>query len=328
MALENYSVDEMVEVSIKEFVSGLAMPVDVYLQMAPDKYILIAQKGDQSQLQGLTVVKSNSVKTVFIRREDFKSFSESAVNIVAAVAGSDKFQMSHKAKFLKAATNAVFTELHQFGPKAATIDMAKSVANSTLQMIAPNTTITNILKSLQQEHILNQSIAVSAFSLMIANKLGWQSSVTLEKLSMGALLAEVGLKEIPPELILKPRSEMDHEEIRIYEEHPYRGLKLLETAGTLPDDVKSVVYEHHENAIGFGYPRKLRDIRMNPLAKVVALSTQFCELIIPGPWQPSPMTPIDAATYIKDIMGQPYNKEAFKALCKLIEEDFKNIQAS
>ena len=40
------------------------------------------------------------------------------------------------------------------------------------------------------------------------------------------------------------------------------------------------------------------------------------------------MTPIDAATYIKDIMGQPYNKEAFKALCKLIEEDFKNIQAS
>ena len=85
-----------------------------------------------------------------------------------------------------------------------------------------------------------------------------------------------------------------------------------------------MVYEHHENAMGLGYPRKLRDIRMNPLAKVVALATQFCELTIPSACQPSPMSPVEAVTYIKEIMGQPYNKEAFSALVKLVEIDFKS----
>ena len=328
MALENMSNEEMVEIDIREFVSGLAMPVDVFLRMGADKFILIAQKGDQAQLQSLAVVKSNSVKTVFIRKADLKAFSSSTVNIVKAVAGNNAFKLNHKTKFLKAATNAVFTELTQFGPRPETISAARTIANGTIEMIAPNTTITNILKSLQQDHILDQSIAVSAFSVMIAQKLGWQSAITIEKLSLGALLAEVGLKELPPELVAKPRSQMDHDEIRIYEEHPYRGLKLLESAGTLPDDVKSVVYEHHENAMGLGYPRKLRDLRMNPLAKVVALSTQFCELILAGPWQPSPISPAEAVQYIQDIMGQPFNKEAFKALCKLVEDDFQQSKAS
>lgn len=328
MALENVTIDEMVEIEIKEFVSGVAMPVDVYLKMGDDKFILIAQKGDKAQLQSLTLVKSNSLKTVFVHREQYKNFSKNTVNIVKAVSQSDKFKIEHKTKFIKAATNAVFTEITQFGASEEAVGMAREIANSTLGMIAPNTTITHILKSLQQENLLNQSVAVSAFSIMIAQKLGWQSSVTLEKLSMGSLLAEVGLKELPPEIALKPRAEMDHAEIQIYEEHPYRGLKLLESAGSIPDDVKSVVYEHHENAMGLGYPRKLRDIRMNPLAKVVALATQFCELIIPSPWQPSPMGPIEAIAYIKEIMGQPFNKEAFNALVKLVEFDFKNNRAS
>jgi HD-GYP domain-containing protein (c-di-GMP phosphodiesterase class II) len=327
MALDNITVDEMVEIEIKEFVSGIAMPVDVYLKMGDDKFILIAQKGDQAQLQSLTLVKSNSIKTVFVKKNDYQNFSKNAVNIVKAVSQSDKFKMEHKTKFIKAATNAVFTEITQFGASDETVEMAKDIANSTISMIAPNTTITHILQSLAQENLLNQSVAVSAFSIMIAQKLGWQSTITLEKLSMGALLAEVGLKEIPPEIALKPRAAMDHSEIQIYEEHPYRGLKLLESAGAVPDDVKSVVYEHHENALGMGYPRKLRDIRINPLAKVVALATQFCELTIASPWQPEPISSVEAIAYIKEIMGQPYNKEAFSALVKLVEFDFKNNRA-
>ncbi|MFK8138920.1 MAG: HD-GYP domain-containing protein [Bdellovibrionales bacterium] len=328
MDLQDFTNSQMVEINIKEFISGTSIPVDVYLKLAEDKYVLLAKKGDQSQLHGLNVIKNNAVDKVFVKKEDYTSFTNNTVNIVKIVNQSSKFKTSHKTKFIRSATNAVFTQISNFGASEEAIAQAKDIAISSLDMIEPNVTIAEILKGLQQGNVLNQSVAVSAFSVMVAQQLGWQSRITLEKLSMGALLAEVGLKELPVELIEKPRSEMTHDEITLYEEHPFRGLRLLETAGNIPDDVKSVVYEHHENAMGMGYPRKLRDLRMNPLAKVVALVTQFCELIVEMPANPDPWAPVEAINYIENVMGQPFNKEAYKALQKLVEIDLSTKKSS
>ena len=111
---------------------------------------------------------------------------------------------------------------------------------------------------------------------------------------------------------------MTPDEIQLYETHAYRGTQLLLSLGMVPDDIVSIVYEHHENSLGQGYPRRIRDVMIHPMARVVALANQFVDLTFKGTNCPQPRSPREALIYMEVTMGQPFNKEAFRALKSLV----------
>src|SRR5690606_37650754 len=115
-------------------------------------------------------------------------------------------------------------------------------------------------------------------------------------------------------LLTKPKSQMTYDEVQLYESHPYRGMQMLVELGIVPDDVTSIVYEHHENAIGMGYPRRLRNPKIHPLARVVALADEFVNLTVSNPSTDKPKTAREALMIIDVTMGQPFAKDCFKAL--------------
>ena len=90
---------------------------------------------------------------------------------------------------------------------------------------------------------------------------------------------------------------------------------------SISEDLISVVHEHHENAIGQGYPRRLRDLRMNPLAKVVCTVDVFCDLTMRHPNNPNPKKPLEAVVYMDETLGAPFNKQVFNALKWLLQHD-------
>ncbi len=142
--------------------------------------------------------------------------------------------------------------------------------------------------------------------------------MTLEKLTLGGLLHDIGLRTIPKELLEKSKALMTLEEMQIYETHPFRGMQLLLSLGSVPDDVISIVYEHHENALGQGYPQRMRDARIHPLARVVGLADFFVSLTIANVNCPEPKSARQALEYIEHVLGLPYNREAFRALKKVV----------
>jgi HD-GYP domain-containing protein (c-di-GMP phosphodiesterase class II) len=98
--------------------------------------------------------------------------------------------------------------------------------------------------------------------------------------------------------------------------------------GIVPDDIVSIVYAHHENSIGQGFPQRMRDVKMHPLAKVTALADGYSNLVIANVNCPVPKNPREALMYIEHTQGIPYNKEAFRALKRIIEGDKKSIGAA
>ena len=114
---------------------------------------------------------------------------------------------------------------------------------------------------------------------------------------------------------------MTNEELQLYETHAYKGAQLLAGLGVVPDDIVAMVYEHHENALGQGYPQRIRDLKTHPLAKIVALANQFVELTVEGPDCVKPRTAREAVNFIEQVMGLPFNKEAFRALKRIIDKE-------
>jgi HD-GYP domain-containing protein (c-di-GMP phosphodiesterase class II) len=118
---------------------------------------------------------------------------------------------------------------------------------------------------------------------MIGRAMGWKSPQTLFRLSVAGLLHDIGCKEIPREILDKPRRELNSAETARLEAHAVRSAEILSDIPGVPSDVIQAVYQHHENCTGYGYPAGLKMSKIQPMARVLALADEFCYLVVNGP---------------------------------------------
>jgi len=130
---------------------------------------------------------------------------------------------------------------------------------------------------------LTRAIGTSVYSLLISHRLGWRSPATLYKLAFGAVLHDIGLLLVPESVRLKPDSEREIQEREEFERHPIHGVKLLRDLGLIAEEFAQIVGQHHENRLGTGYPGKLREQGIFPLARVVAIADSFVDQILGAP---------------------------------------------
>jgi HD-GYP domain-containing protein (c-di-GMP phosphodiesterase class II) len=102
----------------------------------------------------------------------------------------------------------------------------------------------------------------------------------LVDLCTSALLHDIGLLKIPPEIMNKP-NELTEEEYEQIKRHPSFGMKLLKNIKNLPESVPDVIYQHHEREDGSGYPKGIKGNEISRYAKIVAIVEVYEALIHP-----------------------------------------------
>jgi putative nucleotidyltransferase with HDIG domain len=80
--------------------------------------------------------------------------------------------------------------------------------------------------------------------MFIAKACGQFNQRMLEIVGQGGFLHDIGLIQLPRELIEKtdPLPNLAEE----YKNHPQLGLKMVENASSIPDEVRYIIYQHHE----------------------------------------------------------------------------------
>ena len=313
----------MVPIPIREFISGLVVPVDVFVKLADDKFVLIAKKGTKTQKDQLTSYEEKDVEYLWIEKNDYYKLSNQTIQLAGMVLNKRDLDTGRKTQVVTAAAQTMFRHLDHMGLDEMAYAQAKQVADVTVQLVERHNRLSLLMESLNQcsDELLRHSMAVSAISTLIGQAHQWQSRATMEKLALGGLLHDIGKKTLPEELLTKALAHMSYEEVQLYETHPYKGMEMITGLGTVPDDVVAMVYQHHENAIGQGYPQHLRDMKIHPFARVVALADAFVGLTVANPNCPEPKTAHEAIDYIELVMGQPFNKEAFRCLKRIVETE-------
>lgn len=320
-------LDEMVAVPVERFFSGLKTEVDVYIQLSDAKYVLITKAGEAFDLAQLQRYQVKNITHLHIRTDDYSSFLNKQVSIAGIAVNNSEFAIEKKSNIVSKVAESVYQAIYQLNLNEKDLQSASEISNQVIALVESNTPLANLMESLQQssEESLQHSVAVCFVAPMIAKKMEWTRKETLEKLSLGALLHDIGKKELSPELLAKPRSEWTFDEVREYETHPYRGMLILSSLKNVPEDVIAIAYQHHENSMGQGFPRRLWDMRIHPLARVVAVANVFCNLTLKTSLNLIPMSAAKAIEYIDQTMGQPFNKEVFKALEKLVDDEQKSL---
>jgi HD-GYP domain-containing protein (c-di-GMP phosphodiesterase class II) len=102
---------------------------------------------------------------------------------------------------------------------------------------------------------------------------------------LAALVYEAGMLSVPPEVLFHS-GPLDESQRRRIEAHAHQGAELLRRAHPdCPEWLVEAVAEHHERLDGSGYPAGLREGRLPPLARLLAVCDLYMALASPRPWR-------------------------------------------
>ncbi len=96
----------------------------------------------------------------------------------------------------------------------------------------------------------------------------------IEELILGAMLHDIGKTLIPLKVLNKPDL-LTEEEMNLVRFHSIRGYKFLKQNTELPRSILLCALQHHERDDGSGYPLSVREDKIHPYAKIIAVADVF-----------------------------------------------------
>ena len=123
----------------------------------------------------------------------------------------------------------------------------------------------------------------SVISCILAKQLDWISKSTIDKLVYASVLCDITLA-VKPEL-LRIHSMSDYEKIKhtlsdddqkIFLSHPKDAANLIKRYfSTAPPETDALVFQHHEQPDGNGFPLRVKADRLSPLSALFIVANDF-----------------------------------------------------
>lgn len=135
----------------------------------------------------------------------------------------------------------------------------------------------------QDPSIFNHSANVCFLALSFCLYLRYDAKIS-RIVGMGSLFHDVGMKNIPKELLEK-ETPLTIMEWSLIKEHPEIGYNRLKTCLSFHTDSLRLVYEHHEESDGSGYPRQLRRSQISPFTWILCVADKFDSMTTAKPYR-------------------------------------------
>lgn len=311
---------EFCKLPIEDFVAEKEMEYGIYIRMSSSKYIKIAHKGGKLSEDKIKAFKEKGVSHLFIRQEDFSKLVGFTLLVSKAVSSSGQVEQGKKMRFLQYTGEMIMQQAYVAGTDEALFRNAKDFLSTSMDVLTEDEETYTLLHLLSNhtDYLYAHSLGVSMFSVMIAKQLGWQSPQALFKLAFAGLFHDIGKKEIPMEVLEKPRSTLTQQERALLETHTTRGFEILQSLKTAPTEVIQVAYEHHEDILGQGFPQGLQKIKIHPFSLIVAVANAFCEYTIRSPHNTQPKDAPAALQAMRTFKMAGLDPQAFGALTKVV----------
>ena len=171
-------------------------------------------------------------------------------------------------------------------------------------------------------------VDVTVLAVALADKFLYDKNKLIE-LAKGCLLHDLGRVLIDKSLYEEPRK-LSKEEFETIRTHPTLGYLTLKDIAGVGIIAAHIVYQHHEQQNGEGYPRGLRgdntmplprkEIKKGyimPLAEIVYAANVYDALVSPRVYR-SAYTPDQALFIMKRMAGTHINREVLKMIFEVI----------
>ena len=253
---------------------------DVYIRRGT-KYVKVFKKTQGVDPERISNYEGKGVGELFILDDDRNSYFLRAGQIVSEVLEKEDANIDEKVEVIHEITNLVMMEIYQ------DLRLDSSIVETTLlaakdivtHLSRDNKSMIAFLRSSASDfYLCKHSIAVCILSIILAKFVGNESPKTISNVGLGALLHDIGMSQISKDITAKSTDEMSADELKEYKLHPQYGMNMVQQSKDIPTEVRQIIYHHHEQPNGQGFPNYLRSSDIAYMAKLVSICDVFSNL--------------------------------------------------
>lgn len=161
------------------------------------------------------------------------------------------------------------------------------------------------------------AVATAVYAEEIARELGLEES-RIERLRLASLLHNIGLFEVPEEVLLA-RGKLNSLAWESIRKHPIAGEKALANVPEF-EEISTWVRWHHERVDGRGYPDKLRGPWIPPEARIISVAQAYAAMVLDQTRRPG-LGYEKARDELQSGIDSQFDGDAARALIRLLETE-------
>ncbi|GHU42074.1 metal-dependent phosphohydrolase [Spirochaetia bacterium] len=192
------------------------------------------------------------------------------------------------------------------------------ITASLLQIIKTNRTdaINSFLGGTIEEYAMaKNSVNVAILVAVIGEDLEFAVQ-KIPELVAGALLHDVGMLRLPPEIVHK-KSALSVEDAQLIASHPVLSYKIIKNELLYPHSVCQIALQHHERWDGTGYPSRLKGNNIDKGALIVSITDAFEAMVCEKPYRNS-MIGYEAMKTLVSENAAHFSPDMLKAFVKVM----------
>lgn len=259
------------EIRLNSVAPDVPLSYDIYL-FVNAKATLFRRVGDSLTKERIQLLVSHGGEKFLVPEDQRTTYMQS----LKAVIHDPSSKTEVKAKFIKESAFLHVQDLFTKTEIKPVVTEAKGLVEEMVQFVSADIgAVTSLLKlSTHDYYTYNHCVDVAVYSIVLAKKVFGEDKNILMTAGLGGLLHDIGKRKISLNIINK-KSALTPEEWDEIKRHPTYGREFLDGLPAIPNEAQKIVYEHHENFDGTGYPNGIKGEDIHKMARVVTIADVF-----------------------------------------------------
>ncbi len=252
---------------------------------------------------------SSGVRTLYIESGALPRYQKYLVENLESLVQDDRVEPESRFQILQDFAGPLLDNAFRTIKIDRALKAANQVGGHIVTLLADGTLLPEQLFEVMRHdyatyiHVVN----VATYAVMLANALSVSRRDELEKIAVGALLHDVGKRHVDPSIVRK-RGLLSGPEREIMRRHPHTGFVELRREGSLDWDQLMMVYQHHEQVDGGGYPVGVLGDEILWQARLCSVVDVFDAMSCCRPYR-QPMAVPTVLTYLQDHSGVVFDED-------------------
>jgi HD-GYP domain-containing protein (c-di-GMP phosphodiesterase class II) len=284
-----------------------------------NQYVLYTNERDLFSKHLKQKLYDNGIEQVYVPYNQKKEYDEYVSQNFATILNDSDIPAKERSRvFLDASNNMVQEIFESKLPSGVTknyLDKIRDTVCNTMDFLSQQEAMENIGKLISHDYkTYSHSVHVFTYTMALLNNHDYPQQDKID-LGIGALLHDIGKKEIPKGIINKP-GRLDAEEWILMKRHPVFGIGLCSNLPLSHLTFKAILF-HHEKFDGSGYPTGLSKENIPLPIRYLTCCDVYDAITSKRPYAPAESS-FDALKIMRNYMHGSFDMHVYKELVMLL----------
>lgn len=306
---------DLTRVPVNEVIGSNIAIFDHYIKLATDKYVKIVHEGEAFPADTIEKYAASGTEYLYFLASDRATYINFMNELAGKIISSGKATPTKIVSILKNTTDKYIEEVYTRGIRPELIDEGRKICQNIFHLVSRDGHLKSLLNSFEENfpEEFSHNFLVTFYTVLICKNIDWVGTRSLETIALASLFHDIGMLKLPPEICQIKGRPMDKNELELFQQHPRLGAEMLADSANINEQVRQIIYQHHEHVTGNGYPNKLTGLKIYPLAKIVSFAEAFAETM--EAYRLSPRQAMKVLLHQRNIILQ-YDAAVVRALVK------------